>query len=63
MKETLPWVGFLRKCRSMHTEILKIFTESYINWLIKLGLNDDALISEMYMVLSYALLERLGEED
>lgn len=62
-KEVLPWVTFLGKCRSMHTEILKIFAESYIKLLIKLGTNDDNLISEMYMVMSYALLERLGEEE
>ena len=46
----------------MQTELLKAFVEIYINWLIKLKLNDDALMNEMYMVMSYALLERLGEE-
>ena len=46
----------------MQTELLKDFVGSYINLLIKLRIND-AVMSEMYMVLSYALLERLGEED
>jgi len=62
MKEVLPWVALLRKCRGVQTELLKDFVRSYINLLIKLRLTDDALMNEMYMAMSYLLLERLGEE-
>jgi len=61
MKETLPWVTFLERCRDVQTETLKTSTESHINLLLKLGTND-AIMNEMYMALSYLLLERLGEE-
>lgn len=62
MKEGLPWVAVLRRCRGVQTETLKDFVKSYINLLIKLRLTDDALMNEMYMAISYALLEKLGEE-
>lgn len=62
MKENLPWVAILREYRGVQTELLKAFVESYINLLIKLRLTDDALMNEMYMAMSYLLLERLGEE-
>lgn len=64
MKETLPtlpWVTFLEGCHDVQTETLKTFTERHINSLLKLGTND-AIMNEMYMALSYLLLERLGEE-
>lgn len=61
MKEVLPWVAVLRRCRGVQTEVLKDFVKSCINLLIKLRIND-AVMSEMYMAMSYALLERLGEE-
>ena len=63
MKETLPWVAFLEKCNGVQTEVLKDFVESYTNRMFNLGINDDTLMSELYLVLSYLLLERLGEED
>jgi hypothetical protein len=63
MKEVLPWVALLRKCRGVQTELLKDFVGSYISLLIKLGLNNETIMNEMYMAMSYLLLERLGEED
>jgi len=63
MKEVLPWVAVLRRCRGVQTELLKDFVKSYINLLLKLRLTDDAVMNEMYMAMSYLLLERLGEED
>ena len=61
MSECLPWVALLERCRGVETEILKISSDNYIDLMFKLRLND-TLMNEMYMVLSYALLERLGEE-
>ena len=61
MKEVLPWVAVLRRCRGVQTEMLKDFVGSYINLLIKLRIND-TIMNEMYMAMSYLLLERLGEE-
>ena len=57
----LPWVDVLRRCRGVQTETLKDFVGSYTSLLIKLRIND-AVMSEMYLAMSYALLERLGEE-
>ena len=62
MKETLPWVTFLERCHDVQTETLKTSTKDYTNLLLKLGIND-AVMSEMYMAMSYLLLERLGEEE
>ena len=62
MKETLLWVTFLEGCRDVQTETLKTSTERHINLLLRLGTND-AIMNEMYMALSYLLLERLGEEE
>lgn len=62
MNEVLLWVTFLERCRDMQTETLKTFTKRHINVLLKLGTND-AIMNEMYMALSYLLLERLGEEE
>jgi len=61
MKEVLPWVAILREYRGVQTELLKAFVESYINLMLKLRIND-TIMSEMYMAMSYLLLERLGEE-
>lgn len=61
-KEVLSWVSFLERCRGVETETLRIATKGYANLMFKLGFNE-AVMSEMYMVLSYALLERLGEEE
>ena len=61
MSECLPWVALLERCRGLQTETLRISSNNYINLLTRLGIND-TLMNEMYMVLSYALLERLGEE-
>ncbi len=61
MKEVLPWVAILREYRGVQTEVLKDFVESYINLMLKLRIND-TIMSEMYMAMSYLLLERLGEE-
>ena len=60
MNECLPWVALLERCRGVPTRTLGIFYDNCIK-MFKLGLND-TLMNEMYMVLSYALLERLGEE-
>ena len=62
MKEVLPWVVFLDICRGVQTEMLKTSTKSYTNLILKQRLND-AVMSEMYLAMSYLLLERLGEED
>ena len=62
MKENLPWVVFLDICRGVQTEMLKTSTKSYTNLILKQRLND-AVMSEMYLAMSYLLLERLGEED
>jgi hypothetical protein len=61
MKENLPWVAILREYRGVQTELLKDFVGSYINLLLKLRIND-TIMSEMYMAMSYLLLEKLGEE-
>mgnify|MGYP000856164918 CR=1 FL=1 len=61
-KEVLSWVSFLERCRGVETETLRIATKGYANLLFKLGIKD-VVMSEMYMAMSYALLERLGEED
>ena len=61
-KEVLSWVSFLERCRGVETETLRIATKGYANLMFKLGFNE-AVMSEMYMAMSYALLERLGEED
>lgn len=61
-KEVLSWVSFLERCRSVETKTLKIATKGYANLMFKLGFNE-AVMSEMYMAMSYALLERLGEEE
>lgn len=61
MSECLPWVALLERCRGLQTEVLRTSSDHYINLLTRLGIND-ALMNEMYMVLSYALLERLGED-
>lgn len=63
MKEVLPWVAFLDNCRGLQTEMLKTSTEGYVKLLIKLRLNDETIMNEAYMAMSYLLLERLGEED
>lgn len=62
MSEVLSWVEFLERCRGVETETLKIATKGYVNLLIKLGIKD-VVMSEMYMAMSYALLEKLGEEE
>ena len=62
MSECLSWVEFLERCRSVPTETLRIATKGYTNLLVKLGIND-TVMSEMYMAMSYALLEKLGEEE
>jgi hypothetical protein len=62
MSECLSWVSFLERCRGVEIETLRIATKGYANLLFKLGFNE-AVMSEMYMAMSYALLEKLGEED
>lgn len=62
MREVLSWVSFLERCRGVETETLKIATKGYANLMFNLGIKD-VVMNEMYMVLSYALLERLGEEE
>ena len=61
-KEVLSWVSFLERCRGVETETLRIATKGYANLMFKLGFNE-AVMSEMYMAMSYALLEKLGEEE
>lgn len=61
-KEVLSWVSFLERCRGVEKETLEEATKGYANLMFKLGFNE-AVMSEMYMAMSYALLERLGEEE
>lgn len=63
MSECLSWVEFLERCRGVEIETLKIATKGYANLMFKLGFNNDTLMNEMYMAMSYALLEKLGEEE
>jgi len=63
MKEILPWTVFLENCRGVPTETLKTFTKNCIKPILKLKLYDDTLMNELYMAMSYLLLERLGEEE
>ena len=61
-KEVLSWVAFLDRCRSVEIETLRVATKGYTNLMFNLGIKD-VVMSEMYMAMSYALLERLGEEE
>ena len=62
MSEVLSWVAFLERCRGVETETLRVATKGYTNLMFNLGIKD-VVMSEMYMAMSYALLERLGEEE